>query len=249
MALAVEDARIRPNEVVVPLLPCASADDTEAFFTALGFEVTYRQRKPYLYLAFQWSGFELHYGTGPATLDPEEENSGGCLVMVDAVAPYHAAFTAAMREAYGKVLAKGLPRITRFRPGASRFTLVDPSGNSIIFIQRDEPDIEYGGAKKLQGMAKALDNARIFREFKNDDLAAMRTLVSALRRHGDEAAAVDRGIVLATLIELSIPLDEPEKRAEWTAQLRELDLTDAERHRVAAELTHAEDLARWLEPD
>jgi hypothetical protein len=34
-----------------------------------------------------------------------------------------------MRRAYGRVLAKGLPRITRYRTGASRFTVTDLSGN------------------------------------------------------------------------------------------------------------------------
>ena len=73
--------------------------------------------------------------------------------MVDAVAPYHAAFTEAMRRTYGKVLVKGLPRITRYRPGASRFTVMDPSGNSIVFIQRDEPtELEYGGSKSCKGL-------------------------------------------------------------------------------------------------
>src|SRR5690606_34793432 len=118
-------------------------------------------------------------------LDPAREESGGCLVMVDAVAPYHAAFVAAMRRVHGS----GLPRITRYRPGASRFTLIDPSGNSIIFIQRNEPaELEYGGSKKLMGLAKALDNARILREFKNDDLQAFRALKSAMRRHGADAS-------------------------------------------------------------
>jgi hypothetical protein len=42
-----------------------------------------------------------------------------------------------------------------------------PSGNSIIFIQRDEPtELEYGGSKQLQGLARVLDNVRILREFK-----------------------------------------------------------------------------------
>jgi hypothetical protein len=75
---------------------------------------------PYLYLAFAMSGFQLHYGEVPKGIDPDDEDAGGCLVMVDDVASYHAAFTAAMRESYGKVLAKGLPRITRYRPGTTR---------------------------------------------------------------------------------------------------------------------------------
>ncbi|MEU4565022.1 glyoxalase [Micromonospora sp. NPDC023956] len=241
------DLEVRPNETTVPLLPCVSAEETLAFYQALGFRVTYRQTRPYLYLAFTWSGFALHYGAAPEHLDPSRENSGGCLVMVDAVAPYHAAFTAAMRAAYGKVLARGLPRITRYRPGASRFTLVDPSGNAIIFIQRDEEqEVEYGGSKKLKGIARALDNARILREFKNDDRAAVRTLTLALRRYGDTAPPVERALALVALAELAVALDEPDRAEEWIAQLRDTELTDADRQRVESEAANVTRLRDWL---
>lgn len=68
--------------------------------------------------------------------------------MVDDVAAYHAALVAKIREAYGKMLGKGLPRI----------------------------------------LAKALDNARILRAFKQDDRAAFRALDSGLRRHAETAS-------------------------------------------------------------
>lgn len=93
----VDDVCGVPNETVVPLLRCALPDETVAFWRALGFAVTHEQRKPYLYLAFHWSGFDLHYGKAAEGIDPAAENSGGCPVMVDSVAAYHAA----MREAYG----------------------------------------------------------------------------------------------------------------------------------------------------
>jgi catechol 2,3-dioxygenase-like lactoylglutathione lyase family enzyme len=228
------------NETTVPLLPCSAVEETLEFYQALGFEVTYRQTRPYLYLAVRCSGFEVHFSKPPQGHDPSREDGGGCLVMVDAVAPYHAAFTQAMRAAYGKVLAKGLPRITRFRPGQSRFTLVDPSGNSLIFIQRDEPaELEYGGSKKLHGLAKALDNARIFREFKNDDHAAFRTVNSALRRHGAQAPAIDRALALATLVELATALGERDNIDAWMRELATIQLTDAERQRVESELPNA----------
>jgi catechol 2,3-dioxygenase-like lactoylglutathione lyase family enzyme len=228
------------NETTVPLLPCSAVEETLEFYQALGFEVTYRQTRPYLYLAVRWSGFDVHFGKPPQGYDPSREDGGGCLVMVDTVAPYHAAFSQAMRAAYGKVLAKGLPRITRFRPGQSRFTLVDPSGNSLIFIQRDEPaELEYGGSKKLHGLAKALDNARIFREFKNDDRAAFRAVNSALRRHGAQAPAVERALALATLVELATALDERDNIDAWMSELATIQLTDAERQRVESELPNA----------
>ncbi|UQW99399.1 hypothetical protein [Streptomyces sp. RerS4] len=87
----------------------------------------------------RWSGFDLHFVKAPAGHDPAREDGGACLVMVDSVAPNHAAFVQAMRRAYGKALATGRPRITRFRTGAGRSTLVAPFGNSVFFIQRDEP--------------------------------------------------------------------------------------------------------------
>ena len=238
---------IQPNETTVPLLPCAAPEETLAFWRALGFAVTYEQKKPYLYLAFRWSGFDLHYSRAAPGLDPALEHTGGCLVMVDAVAPYHAAFTAAMRAAYGKVLAKGLPRITRFRPGASRFTVMDPSGNSIIFIQRDEPEeVEYGGSKRLQGLARVLDNARILREFKQDDRAAYRALHSGLRRHGDAAPPVEQATALAALLELSSALDEPAHVPEWGARLSRLSLTADERRQVESAVADPTLLTPWL---
>ncbi|WP_189240976.1 glyoxalase [Planomonospora parontospora] len=236
---------VRPNETTVPLMPCASLEETLAFYEALGFEATYRQSRPYVYLALRWSGFQLHFGPAPKGLDPAREESGGCLVMVDAVAPYHAAFVAAMRRVHGKVLSSGLPRITRYRPGASRFTLVDPSGNSIIFIQRDEPaELEYGGSKRLTGLAKALDNARILREFKNDDLQAFRALKSGVRRHGANAPVVERAIALCHLVDLATVLGEPTD--PWAAELRGLELTAADRRRVESELGHLAGLQGWL---
>jgi hypothetical protein len=226
---------VASNEVTVPLLPCVEPEETLAFWRALGFETIWEQHKPYLYLALRWRGFELHYGRAAAGVDPAAETTGGCLVMVDEVAPYHAEFAAAMRRTHGKVLAKGLPRITRYRPGASRFTIMDPSGNQIIFIQRDEPaELEYGGDRTLHGLARVLDNARILREFKDDDRAAFRSLNSGLRRHGDTAPAVEQAIALAQLIELSTALEEPDRVAEWGARLQRLDLTVDERGQVVS---------------
>ena len=73
---------------------------------------------------------------------------------------------------------------------------------------------------------------RILREFKNDDRAAFRALNSGLRRHGDSAPAVEQGVALAVLIELSTALEESERVPEWGARLRQLSLTTEERRRV-----------------
>ncbi|TQJ23205.1 hypothetical protein FBZ33_3470 [Micromonospora sp. A202] len=242
--------RVQPNETTLPLLPCPAPEETLAFWQALGFEVTYKQLKPYVYLALQWSGFQLHYGPAPKDLDPAKETSGGCLVMVDAVAPYHATFAETMRRSYGKVLVKGLPRMTRYRAGASRFSIVDPSGNTITFIQRDEPeDLEYGGSAELQGLARVLDNARILREFKMDDRAAYRALDSGMRRRADEAPVVEQAMALAALIELSVALGKAERVPEWGARLQALTLTEPERTQVEQFVADPAVLEPWWGPD
>lgn len=206
------------NETTVPVLPCAAVDETVEFLEALGFEVTYRQTRPYLYLAFERGGVHLHYAKPPVGHDPAAEDGGACLVFVDRVAPYHAEFKAGLKAHYGRVPSTGRPRITRYREGASRFTLVDPSGNSLIFIQRDEPmELEYGGSSELTGLAKALDNARILVEFKNDDRAAFRALCSAYRRHAAAAEPETRAAAVAELTDLAGRLGEQEKLASVLA--------------------------------
>ncbi|KGN34174.1 glyoxalase [Knoellia sinensis KCTC 19936] len=176
----------------VPILGCRDVDETVEFYEALGFHTTHRQVRPYPYVAVTGHGFDLHFSRVPSGADPENEDVGACLVLVDDVAGSHAALSASKRTAFGKVLAKGRPRITRYRPGASRFTLVDPSGNSLIFIQSDvEEAVDYRGAAGLTGVAKALDNARVLRDFKLDDRAALRAITSGLRRHSDSASPDD----------------------------------------------------------
>ncbi|MBQ1010633.1 glyoxalase [Micromonospora sp. M51] len=238
--------RVQPNETAVPLLHCADPEQTLAFWRALGFEVTYEQTRPYVYLAFRWSGFDLHYGPAPKDLDPAREHSGGCLVLVDAVAAYHEVFTEAMRRSYGKVLVKGLPRMTRYRAGASRFSIVDPSGNTITFIQRDEPkDVEYGGSKELAGLARVLDNARILREFKLDDQAAYRALDSGMRRRAEDAPVVEQAMALAALIELATVLDKDDRVPEWGERLRALPLPAEQRTPVREYVADPAVLEPW----
>jgi hypothetical protein len=235
------------TDTTIPVLPCVSPDETLDFFGALGFEVTYKQTRPYLYLALRRGEVELHYGKAPSGLDPAEETSGGCLVMTDDVAGYHRDFTDALRARYGKVLAKGRPRITRFRPGQTRFTAIDPSGNNIVFISTEEPvELEYGGSKKLTGLAKAIDNARILRDFKTDPAAAARALDSGLRRHRATASTREVARALANRAEVAVALGDRARAEEIAVELRSLALTDEDRAELADELRAAADLERWL---
>lgn len=233
-------------ETTVPLLPCLTVDDSIAFYEALGFDVARTQTRPYLYMAFRLGGIELHFKDAAPHLDPSDELSGGCLVMVDAVEGYHRDFTSGLRRRYGRVPAQGLPRLTRLRPGQTRFCLYDPSGNCVVFIDRDEPDVEYGGSTSMSGLAKALDNVRILRDFKNDDALAARALDVALRRHGDGASRVELARAIANRTELAIALGDSDGAATSRGELAAMALTDAERAEIDEDLRAIDEVQRWL---
>lgn len=233
-------------DTAVPQLWTGDLTGTLDFYRTLGYTVTHEQTRPYVYGAVEDHGCALHFVPTPKDAGIPAERAG-CIVMVDDVASRHRAFTAALRSRYGKVPAKGLPRITRFRPGQSRFTVFDPAGNQVIYIQRDEPpEVEYGGSKELDGLARVLDNARILRDFKNDDKAAFRVLEVGLGRFGAEAPRLDAARALAALAELAVATGDPGGADRFRARLRAMDLSGDERASIAEELRACDDLSAWL---
>ncbi len=233
-------------DTAVPQLWTRDLSGTLDFYKTLGYTVTHEQTRPYVYGAVEDHGCALHFVPAPKDGEVPTERAG-CLVMVDDVASRHQAFSTALRARYGKVPAKGLPRITRFRPGQSRFTVVDPAGNQVIYIQRDEPpEVEYGGSKELDGLARVLDNARILREFKTDDKAAFRVLEVGLGRFRAEAPRLDVARALAALAELAVAIGEPGRAGQFRDGLRAMELSAAERASIAGELRASDDLAAWL---
>ncbi|MGV0745607.1 glyoxalase [Mycolicibacterium sp. XJ870] len=230
----------------IPLLPCTDPDATVEFFQALGFDTSDQQTKPYLYLAFALADIDVHFKEPAPSLNPAEELSGGCLVMVDDVRDHHARFSMGLRAHYGHLPTSGLPRITRLRPGQTRFRLFDPSGNCLVFIRRDEADITYGGSRSLSGLAKALDNVAIFRDFKDDDVLAARALDVALRKYRGSAPRIDLARALADRIELAVALRDDATADSIAAELDSMALTPAELGAVATELQAITDLRQWL---
>lgn len=234
------------STTTIPLLPCIDPDGTVTFYEALGFAVTDRQDRPYLYLALALDDIEVHFKAASPKLDAAEENSGGFLTFVDDVVPVHARFVANVRRRLGRVPATGLPRLTRLRPGQTRFCIYDPSGNCIIVINRDEPDVEYGGSRELAGLAKAHDNVRILRDFKNDDALAARALDTALRRYGADAPRLDLALAHADRAELAVALGERTQAEASRAELTALALTDSEKRALSAELTALDQIEEWM---
>ena len=176
------------------------------FHLLLGLEATYQQKSPNPYAVVRRGGIELHF-FGLKGLKPEEE-FGTCVVLVPEVERLHQTFAAALRQAYGELSIAGFPRIMRMKPGQSRFTVIDPAGNSVIFIKREAhsatgDDERKSGEQTQPRLAKAVDTAAKLRDQKGDDVAAAKVLEVALARN-DPAASVGRARALAARAELAV---------------------------------------------
>jgi catechol 2,3-dioxygenase-like lactoylglutathione lyase family enzyme len=231
------------NEVTVPLLPCASIDDTVAFYEVLGFHSTYRQRKPNPYAAMQREDLNLHFFE-MAGFDPAQSYSS-CLVLTPDISALHRAFAAGMRAAYGKVLVAGTPRMTRPRPrknydGVTGFSVIDPGGNWIRIVQHTPaaPTPIQAPAGRLE---KALANAVVLADSKGDPRQAARILDSALA-HPDDGDPVTHVEVLVYRAEVALVLDDPATAADMLTRARQVPLTADETIRAAAAFENAADL-------
>ena len=238
------DAAIAPDAempdietgLAIPLLPCVSLEQALPFWETLGYEVTYRQKSPSLYAVIKRGNYALHF-YGLKGLDPQNAFST-CVVIVPDVERLHAAFAERLRAELGKVPNAGLPRVTRMKPGQSRFTVVDPSGNSVIFVKQGPEDEAAAEEYKQAGqtpLQKAISVAARLRDFKNDDAAAAKTLDNALARY-PEAAPVDRARALAARVELAVALGETDRARTLYEELGQVALTAEERAKLRGEL-------------
>jgi hypothetical protein len=182
----------------VPLLHCISLDETLAFWNLLGYQTTYYQNRPYKYGIVERGGFSLHFFYEKGYVAGQTYN--GCLVTVKDAAATYGEFTTSLKTHTGKVPAAGLPRISRMKPGQTRFTVTDPSGNSVIFVsmgQADQDIYDKADQADLTPLQKAIALAVRLRDFKEDHAAAAKVLDTALKKaEGETAADMDKAMQL-----------------------------------------------------
>ena len=127
------------GELVIPILPCRDLDESVAFYEVLGFQCTYRQRRPNPYAVVAREDMQVHL-TGIDGFDPEG-SYGSAIVVVPSADAFYADLSARLRGAYGKLPSVGIPRILRPRKrhGTVRgFSVVDPGGNWLRVSSADE---------------------------------------------------------------------------------------------------------------
>lgn len=232
------------TERTIPGLPCRDLDDVLPFYTALGFEVTYRQQRPNPYAAVRRGGIELHFFGVPG-FDPAD-SMGSVVVLVPDTGELHAAFAAGLRAAFGKVPVAGIPRMTRprIRQGAPRgFSVVDPGGNWLRISTHSDTDGEPNEepAPSEGRLARAVATAARQADSHGDVATAIQVLENGLARHAD-APAVQRLPALVYLAELRLRTGEPAAAATLLAEVDALDLSPADREAVSTDLATAAEL-------
>ncbi len=211
----------------IPILPSISIVETLDFWAMLGYTITYKQTRPYQYGIVERGGYALHFGYIKG-LDKHANSYTGCLVIVQDAVTVYKEFAGRFRQSTGKVPHTGVPRISRMKPGATRFTLTDVSGNSVIFVshgERDQDEWEDADNRDQSRMKKALAVARRFRDYKNDDPMAAQTLDVALKHRSGELP-LEVAEVLLMRIELAAAMNDEKSATECNTILQQLGLRE-----------------------
>lgn len=177
------------GEVTVPMLPCRTLEESLPFYEALGFAVTYRQRRPNPYAVVERGDIGLHL-YGIEALDPEQTHSTVLIVVPD-LEGFHDDLSAGLTAAYGRVPRSGFPRMTRPRARhgtVGGFSVVDPAGCWLRISRRGETE-EAANAEPTTGLRRAIDVAARLGDAKGDVPAARRHLTAAMAKHTGAPAA------------------------------------------------------------
>ncbi|MFB2596160.1 hypothetical protein ACEXQE_00050 [Herbiconiux sp. P17] len=159
-------------------------DDALAFYGALGFTVSFHQRRPYPCGVVKLDDIAIHLsaidGFDPAT------SYGSAIITVAEPGERHDAFKAGLRELYGRVPVKGIPRLLppRRKAGtATGFSVVDVGGNWLRFYREGSSEDE--ATERRSGLGRVIDVAARQGDARGDDAQAIAVLDAGLIRYPD----------------------------------------------------------------
>ena len=148
---------------------------------------------------------------------------------------------AGLREAFGRLPAAGVPRITRPRKRFGTvygFSVVDPGGNWLRFSNLG--DTEEGEAKRT-GLLRVVDNAARHGDSRGSDADALDVLDRGLARFAD-APGAERVEALLYRAEIALRLGRRDVAAASFAEANEVALDASDRARLATGFTHVAEL-------
>lgn len=236
------------TETTIPILPCRSIDETLAFYGALGFGVTYRQKRPNTYAVVERGGIGLHFFVLRG-LDPASSYST-CYVSVTDIDGLYEAFRDGLRQAFGRLPSRGVPRIGALKDtsyGVRQFVVVDPGGNYIRIGQPLETadGWAHSGPPSGSRLQKAVHAAALLGDSKGDHAAAAKVLDSALAA-AEPAPDADRVRALVLRADFAVRMGERQTANLLLEDVRSMELGDDDLKTIGDDLRRARDLEQEL---
>jgi hypothetical protein len=231
-----------PADRMIPILPCRSIDDQVAFYEALGFEVTYRQRAPNAFAAVRRGAIELQFFTMKG-YEPADSYST-CYVMTTEVDRLYADFRAGLKQSLGRIPTRGIPRIGAIGGmsyGVRQFLLTDPGGNIIRIGQPLEAADTATADEPLPRLERALAAASLLLYSKGDPAMTAKVIDDALAAtpDGSDPLRVRAGVLRA---DAAHALGDDALAASVLDQLASIALEPAEQATLADDLARADEL-------
>ncbi|MFD8500201.1 VOC family protein [Amycolatopsis sp. NPDC059657] len=208
------------TEKTIPRLMAQSIEPVADFYTALGFEITFRQTAPYQFLSVKRGGVELNF-YGDTKFDPRS-STHGCLVDTDDVDYLYAVFTEGLRETFGSVPARGLPRIGALRNrtyGVREFLVTDPGGNTLQIAQPTSENQRHQPLPKTT-FDRAIHMGSLFADSKQDLELAVKVLDRALSRTDEDPTEVQLVKLLVLRADVAVRQGERALARELLARAR-----------------------------
>ncbi len=243
-----------PHGKVIPIFPCKSIDEQTAFYQALGFELTYRQAKPNVYVCFRHRIAELHFFLLKG-LEPSDSYSS-CYVSVPDVDDVFREFREGLKKACGKIPVQGFPRIGKLNDLTEdrRFNLVDPAGNYLRIGQSHAAPRPISDERNEGGLpsrfAAAYETAYRLAYAKEDPAQAAKVLDLVFKK-AEEASAALRYKACALRADIADAMDEPIVAEKYIREAERLPLSarEMEEAAVTAAAERLEELkSAWRQP-
>ncbi len=216
------------TEKTIPLLMARSIEPVADFYTALGFEITFRQTKPSQFLSVKRGGIELNFH-GDKAFDPQS-CTHGCLVDTDDVDYLYAVFTAALGEVFGSVPTQGVPRVGVLKDttyGVRQFLMTDPGGNTIQIAQPISEDQRHRPVPRST-FDRAVHMGSLFADSKQDLELAVKVLDRELHRTDEQPTPVQLVKLLVLRADVALRRGETDLARELLARVRAAGVSEPE---------------------
>lgn len=230
-------------EKTIPLLPCRTIQPVIDFYAALGFEVTFSQKSPNPFAVVERGDIGLQF-FGMKKYEPSESYST-CYVLTDDVDGLYEAFRAGLKAAYGKIPSRGIPRIGPLKDmsyGVRQFLMTDPGGNCVRVGQPTSDDLHHRPAPG-ETFARALHNATLFADSKEDPAGAAKIIDRVLGSEGEHPAPAQLVRLLVLRGDVAGRLGDEATAASALKRAAAVQLTDEERQSVSGDLERLKELA------